>query len=84
NARLDNAGLKAHVAAVRADNPASHVTFDADYAAEKKTLALDFDYGEPKGGLLAHILNLPGEPALGLTLKGNGPLDRFRADLALS
>lgn len=84
NARLDNAGLKAHVAAVRADNAASHVTFDADYAADKKTLALNFDYAEPKGGLLAHILNLPGEPALGLTLKGNGPLDRFRADLALS
>lgn len=84
NARLDGEGLKAHVAAVRADDPTSHVTFDADYAAEKKTLALDFDYGEPKGGVLAHSLNLPGEPALGLTLKGNGPLDRFRADLALS
>jgi translocation and assembly module TamB len=83
SAKFDGDGLKARVDAQRGDGVDGHVRFDLDYAAAAKTLALDLDYGEPKGGVLAHLFNLPGDPALGLALKGSGPLGQFRADLTI-
>jgi translocation and assembly module TamB len=37
---------------------------------------------EPAGGILSHLANIPGQPAVKLDIGGNGSLDAFNAKLA--
>lgn len=56
----------------------------AGYSNTTKELSLDLEVNEGQGGILSGMMNLPERPALGLTVKGAGPLDAFEARLALT
>jgi len=56
---------------------------DAAYSNETRILALDLDLREGPGGIVSGLLNLPDRPALGLTLRGEDPIDDYEARLAL-
>ncbi|MCC2098439.1 MAG: translocation/assembly module TamB domain-containing protein [Hyphomicrobiales bacterium] len=44
-------------------------------------LTLDVAHREAKGGVLARLASIPGLPSVSLQLQGEGPLDRFTANL---
>ncbi len=57
------------------------VTLVADLDSVAQSLAVDFEANEPKGGLMARVLGLTPYPPVAVTIKGEGPLDRWRATL---
>ncbi len=67
----------------RLDGPGGKLGLNASYANATRSLAIDLAADEPANGVLANLLNIENRPPLALTVKGEGPLDRFRADLAL-
>ena len=50
---------------------------DLAYAVNDRTLKLSLDVSEPKGGLLGSILQLPDNPAIDISVAGDGPLDSW-------
>jgi translocation and assembly module TamB len=54
------------------------------YSNTARVLRLDTEFEEPAGGLVARLLDLPGAPAVSLSLSGDAPLDDFAADLRLT
>lgn len=51
------------------------------FVPKGEKLTLDISYKEAAGGLLSHAAGIPGHPPVNLTLKGDGPLDKFAASL---
>ncbi|WP_370675963.1 translocation/assembly module TamB domain-containing protein [Pleomorphomonas sp. PLEO] len=84
SANLADGSLDTDLAIRRTDSKPGEVTLKVAYAAQGKALDLDLKAEEPAGGVMAGLLNLPGRPSVGLTLKGTGPLDEFAADFALT
>ncbi|OLP59574.1 hypothetical protein BJF93_20370 [Xaviernesmea oryzae] len=66
--------IAAKLNAAELARPDAKLNADFAYAPEAATLKLDAALSEPKGGVLARLLQLPNDPAVGLTLKGDGPL----------
>jgi translocation and assembly module TamB len=84
SARLADASGAATLAARRLDGPAGTFTLDASFDAATEALAIELAVSEAEGGLAATLLGLPGEPAVDLTVEGEGPLDDFAAEIALA
>ncbi|MCM5553491.1 translocation/assembly module TamB domain-containing protein [Pleomorphomonas sp. NRK KF1] len=84
SANLADGSLDANLSVSRTDSKPGELSLKAAYAAETKALDLDLKADEPADGVMATLLNLPGKPSVGLTLKGAGPLDDFAADLTLA
>lgn len=84
SANLADGSLDANLAVSRTDSKPGELSLKAAYAAETKALDIDLKADEPADGVMATLLNLPGKPSVGLTLKGAGPLDDFAADLTLA
>jgi translocation and assembly module TamB len=59
------------------DSGNARAVADLAYAVNAETLKLNLDVSEPKGGLLATMLNLPDEPAIDISVSGDGPLDSW-------
>lgn len=68
----------------RIDGTSGTVALSAEFANATEHLALDLSLSEPKDGIAATLLNLPGRPAMDLAIKGEGPLSDFSADLSLA
>ncbi|MCB1491932.1 MAG: translocation/assembly module TamB domain-containing protein, partial [Rhodobiaceae bacterium] len=68
----------------RIDAAAGQLTLSAKFSPDSGAIRLDATASEPKGGIVAGLFGLPDDPALSLTVTGNGNLDDFAADLALS
>ncbi|MDT8857658.1 translocation/assembly module TamB domain-containing protein [Paracoccaceae bacterium Fryx2] len=66
------------------DGPEGRFVLNAGYANETRQLVLDLEAAEGVGGLATTLLGLPGAPAVALTLKGDGPLESFAANIALA
>ncbi|MHA7875522.1 translocation/assembly module TamB domain-containing protein [Roseivivax sp.] len=60
------------------------ISLESSYANESNTLSVDLALNEPEGGIVAGLIGLPGEPALALSVEGEGPLSDFAADLQLA
>ena len=86
DARLDAAPrtVIANLSVQRIDGTSGTVEARLRFAPDANQLAFDVTVSEPRGGLAARLLQIEGLPALDLTLKGDGPLDDWSADLALS
>jgi translocation and assembly module TamB len=56
---------------------AARAMADLAYAVNARTLDLKLDVSEPRGGLLAAMLKLPGDPAIDISVAGQGPLDAW-------
>ncbi|MEN8831981.1 translocation/assembly module TamB domain-containing protein [Pacificibacter sp.] len=68
----------------RLTGPSGSFQFFSSYSNASTQLALDLSLTEGKGGFISTLVGLPGSPDLSLTAKGEGPLDTFRADIALT
>lgn len=86
DARLDAAPRTAiaNLSVSRIDGTDGAVEARVRFAPDANQLAFDVTVSEPRGGLAARLLQIEGLPALDFTLKGDGPLDDWSADLALS
>lgn len=71
-------GLTADLEMARIDGIARQLSARAAYAPEKQRLAIEARAGEPNGGLVSSLL---GVPSIAASLKGDGRLDRWHADL---
>lgn len=59
---------------------------DADFAFRPDTLLTRFELNarEPRGGVIARLLEIDALPAIDLSLQGDGPIDDWRASLAVA
>lgn len=64
--------------------PDGRIDLIASYTKEDRQLSLSLDAVEGAGGIAAGVLSLPGQPSVALRIKGDGPLDDFRADIGLT
>jgi autotransporter translocation and assembly factor TamB len=76
-------GLELRFEAHRLD-AAGTVTAQLDLVPQTERLDLKLGVEEPAGGILAHLLNVPGQPPVKLDLNGSGTLDDFNARLAFT
>ena len=60
------------------------IMLDAGFDNESRVLKLDLAVDEAAGGIAARLLDLPGQPAIALTVKGEAPLTDYAADLRLA
>jgi autotransporter translocation and assembly factor TamB len=74
-------GLKLRFDARRLD-AAGSLSARLDLVPKTQRLDLKLGVDEPAGGVLAHALNVPGQPPIKLDLSGTGTLDDFTARLA--
>lgn len=81
SANLHGQSFALDLQSARQDGIAGHFTAAIEHRAEESQLAVDLDFAEPQGGILAGLLALPGQPPLALRLDGRGPLEEFVADL---
>ena len=84
SAQLADGAGSATIAAQRLDGPDGRFDIAVAYGGEGQPLSVDIDVEEAEGGIAATLLQLPGAPAIRLTVDGEGPLDAFAADIALS
>ena len=75
---------KAALVLERTDGPESRIALDAGYSNASRELVLDLSAQEQADGIAARLLDLPGRPAVDLTVKGSGPLADFAADIRLA
>ncbi len=64
--------------------PEGRIALKAAYSNETRTLSLDLTALEGAGGLVASAIDLPGAPAVQMTVKGQGPFNAFVADVTLA
>ncbi|WP_179875556.1 translocation/assembly module TamB domain-containing protein [Sinorhizobium sp. BJ1] len=60
--------------AAERDRPEARAVADLVFNPAGNELKLEAEVAEPKGGLLAKLLRLPGEPSVDIQLTGQGPL----------
>ncbi len=58
-------------------------SLNASFANAAEELSIDLQLSEGPDGIVANLAALPGRPALALTVKGEGPLSDFGADIGL-
>jgi len=81
---LDGDDGSARFNAHRTDSQQGAFLFDGAFNNQTRILAFNLALGEGPAGIAASLLGIPGEPALGLSVRGTGPIDTFSADIALS
>ncbi|CUH39551.1 hypothetical protein JSE7799_02278 [Jannaschia seosinensis] len=84
SAELDEGSGSVTLEARRLDDVEGSFSIEAAYRAETEELSVDLDIAEGEGGIAATLLQLPGAPAIRLTVDGSGPLDDFEADVAIA
>lgn len=82
--RADNEGGNASLTLNRHDVPDAKLTADVAFLPDGNQLRLQAKLSEPKGGLLAGVLALPGNPALEISLAGDGPISNWKGKLQAS
>lgn len=84
SAQLADGQGQASFDAHRTDGQEGSFRIFGDFDNQTRVLSLDLSLDEGPGGLAASLLNIPGRPAIGLTVQGTGPIATFAADIALS
>jgi translocation and assembly module TamB len=83
--QLANGEGQATLSLVRTDaGPAGRIALDASYSNVSRLLVLNLDASEAAGGIAATKLGLPGVPQTALSVKGQGIIDDYAADIRLS
>lgn len=82
SARADGETVVARFAANRKDAPSARAEADLAYVTGENLLTLKASLDEPREGLLSGLLDLPGGPAMHLTVDGAGPLSDWRGRFA--
>ncbi|WP_306114463.1 MULTISPECIES: translocation/assembly module TamB domain-containing protein [unclassified Roseovarius] len=74
---------QADLTITRRDGPRGVFNLAGSYANATRQLVLDLLLDEAEDGITATLLDLPGRPALELSVKGDAPIDAFVAEIAL-
>ncbi|WP_075222231.1 translocation/assembly module TamB domain-containing protein [Acuticoccus yangtzensis] len=82
NISLAGGALDTTLAVERLDRP-GNLNLSASFANDTRNLAIDFEVSEPADGVIANALNIEDRPPIEFTIKGEGPLAEFQANLAL-
>lgn len=82
SAALADGGMDVDIQVDRLDAP-GEFSLDAAYDPAQEALSVDLSLREPAGGIASSLLDLPGDPAIDLTVSGTGPLDDYRAEIDL-
>ncbi|HWU62407.1 MAG TPA: translocation/assembly module TamB domain-containing protein [Ensifer sp.] len=83
-ATLTRAGVTGQATIRDLGKTAASADLSVQYDTNAETLALDVKAEEPKGGVIAGILGLPDQPALGFSIKGNGALTNWQGQATAS
>lgn len=83
NALLDGQHLATELTLDRVDRE-GQIAVQIDLQPDENRLLFDISAIEPENGIAARLLDLPGRPALSLTVAGDGPLDDFTANIRLA
>ncbi|MDK3072295.1 translocation/assembly module TamB domain-containing protein [Sedimentitalea sp. JM2-8] len=81
---LANGTLESNLEIVRLDRNTDRLTLVAGFQNETSVISLDVTLNEDKGGLVSELLNIPDRPSVLLTVKGEGPVTDFTADVTLA
>jgi len=84
NFNMADGALDTLLSVNRLDRPGDALTVDVNYANKTQNVGVDITLIEAAGGLLSTALNIPKRPSVVLTAKGNGPIQDFLTDIALS
>ncbi|WP_179378511.1 translocation/assembly module TamB domain-containing protein [Jannaschia marina] len=84
SAQLADGSGQAAIRAERVDGVTGNFDIAAAFDAETEGLSIDLAVSEAQNGIAATLLQLPGRPAIDLTVDGTGPLDAFTADIVLA
>lgn len=89
DARIDGSlGLEGGEGAARLDirrlDAGGSLTLDAGYSNATGALRLDLALTEGRDGIFANLAGLPGRPPVDFSVRGEGPLDAFAADIRLA
>jgi len=68
----------------RLDATDGEFIIDGSFSNETSVLSLNLDVNEGADGIAARLLDIPGRPALDLTVVGEGEIATFGADIALA
>ncbi|MCA3442520.1 MAG: translocation/assembly module TamB domain-containing protein [Rhodobacter sp.] len=83
--RLASGEGQAALSLIRTDDgPKGQLTLDAGYSNTTRVLALDLSAIEDADGIAATKLGLPGAPQTELSVKGQGIIDSFTAEIRLA
>ncbi|WP_343080430.1 translocation/assembly module TamB domain-containing protein [Ostreiculturibacter nitratireducens] len=82
--KLEGGEGSASLSVKRVDGPMGEVSLTGSYANATRVATLDLLVSEAANGIAATKIGLPGAPALTLAVNGTGPIDDFKADIALS
>ena len=84
SALLEGGSLETDILAERIDQKLGKFVIKGKFDQSSEALSVDMSMAEDAGGIAARLLNLPGEPEIDLSIKGEGPLSDFVAQVALS
>lgn len=82
--RADRQGIAGSASVMDLGRSAASATFDVNYDVAAETLSLEAAAQEPKGGIIANLLQLPEKPALGFSIKGAGALTNWQGKATAS
>ncbi len=80
----EDQALQANLTAERIDGREGNASLTALYRPGDGVLEIEAALAEPPGGLLAHAMDIPDLPAVGLAVAGRGPVDDWKGRLSLS
>lgn len=82
--RLEGGEGRAQFEARRTDGAEGRFVLQGSFDNASRRLVLDLDLSEGPAGIAAKALRIPDHPALALTVRGDDPIEAFRADVRLA
>ncbi|MCK0150205.1 translocation/assembly module TamB domain-containing protein [Marivita sp. S6314] len=83
SAALADGGADIQFDLKRIDGEAAQISLAAGFDPSSRDLTVDLTAEEEANGIAARLLNIPGQPALALTVQGDGQVDDFVANISL-
>ncbi|MDO9418043.1 translocation/assembly module TamB domain-containing protein [Pararhizobium sp.] len=77
-----NESIALALTAIQKDRPDAKAVVDLVFNPPGNELKIEAAIDEPKGGVLAKLLRLPNEPAVNITVTGDGPLSNWTGSAA--
>lgn len=81
---LADGTLASNLEIARLDRNTDRLDLVAGFQNETSVISLDLTLTEDKGGLVSELLNIPDRPSVLMTVKGEGPVTDFTADVTLA
>jgi translocation and assembly module TamB len=82
--KLAEGSLNTRLAINRLDQEGDAIGMIASFDNQTRHLALNLSLAEAEGGLVSNLLHIPDSPSLQMSIKGEGPINAFTADVSLA